>query len=331
MNATHFSFLASCFLLSFAAGAQELPTQVVKSHNVATLYPVEATVEAVQQATVAAQIGGRVIEVRADAGQSVKKGELLMRIDARESAEAVAAAEAQYINAKASYERTRRLVEQKFVSPAALDKAKADLDAAAAQRGGAAATQSHSTIVAPISGVIARRHAEAGDMATPGRPLFTIYEPGGLRVTANVPQFRLKDVRGVKTARVEFPDLNRWVDAASVIVLPTVDTSTRAAQVRVQLPPLPDLATNLTPGMFARVHFVVGEAMRLTVPAASVVRRGEVSAVYVRSGDGRIGLRQVRLGEAVGNGEIEVLAGLEEGEQLIVDPVKAAIAVKAKK
>jgi len=317
--------------LPWLAIAQPLPTTTVKPHLVAILFPAEATVEAVQQATVAAQIAGRVLEVRADAGQSVKKGEVLMRLDARESAEAAAAAQAQYINAKAAYERTRRLVEQKFVSPAALDKAKADFDAAAAQRGGAAASSSHATIVSPINGIVARRHAELGDMAAPGKSLFTIYEPGGLRVTANVPQFRLQEVRGVTAARVEFPELKQWVDAASVTVLPTVDASTRAAQVRVQLPATPALAASLTPGMFARVHFVLGQVVRMTVPEAAVVRRGEVTAVYVQAADGQLSLRQLRLGEAMGQGEREVLAGLSDGELVVTDPLKAAIAIKAKK
>jgi len=311
--------------------AQPLPTMTVKPHPVAVLYPSEATVEAVQQATVAAQIAGRVLEVRADAGQRVQKGEVLMRLDARESAEAAAAAQAQYINAKAAYERTRRLVEQKFVSPAALDKAKADFDAAAAQRGGAVASSSHAMIVSPINGIVARRHAELGDMAAPGKPLFTIYEPGGLRVTASVPQYRLQAVRGVKAARVEFPDVKQSVEATGVTVLPTVDASTLAAQVRVQLPATPALAASLTPGMFARVHFVLGQQVRMTVPEAAVVRRGEVTAVYVQGSDGHLNLRQLRLGEAMGEGEREVLAGLSEGELVVTDPVKAAIAIKAKK
>jgi hypothetical protein len=80
--------------------------------------------------------------------------------------------------------------------------------------------------------------------------------------------------------------------------------------------------------MFARVHFVVGQAEKLTVPAAAVVRRGEVAAVYVSSGEGRLSLRQLRLGDAVGEGEIEVLAGLAAGDKVVTDPVKAAIALK---
>ena len=84
-----------------------------------------------------------------------------------------------------------------------------------------------------------------------------------------------------------------------------------------------------TPGMFARVHFVTGEAEKLTVPAAAVLRRGEVAAVYVQSADNRLSLRQLRLGDAVGRGEIEVLAGLAAGDKVVTDPVKAGIALKS--
>lgn len=297
----------------------------VKRHAVDLTFPAESLVEAVQQATVGAQVAGRVLEVKADAGQRVKKGELLMRIDAREAEEQARAAQAQYANAKVSYERTKSLVAQKFVSPAALDKARADFDAAAANRAAAGASQSHASIVSPINGIVARRHAEAGDMATPGKPLFTIYEPGGLRVTASVPQYRLKDMRSVKTARVEFPELGKWVEATGVTLLPTVDAATHVSQVRVTLPAVPEA----TPGMFARVHFVVGQAEKLTVPAVAVVRRGEVAAVYVQAADQRLSLRQLRLGDPVGQGEIEVLAGLASGDQVVTDPVKAGIQLKS--
>lgn len=320
-------FLALGLISTTLVAGESLPVVVVKPHPVDLGFAAEAVVEAVQQTTVGAQLAGRVLEVRADAGQRVNKGDLLMRIDAREAGEAARAADAQYKVAKLNYERHRQLKEQKFVSQAALDKAKADFDAAAANRGAAGASQSHATIVAPMTGIVARRHAEAGDMAMPGTPLFTIYQPGGLRVTASVPQHRLAAMRGVGTARVEFPELAKWVDATAVQLLPTVDAATHVSQVRVSLPAVPDAV----PGMFARVHFVTGRADKLTVPAAAVVRRGEVAAVYVLTADQRLVLRQLRLGEAVGQGEIEVLAGLAAGDQVVTDPVKAAIQIRSGK
>lgn len=325
MNMNIFSAFVLGLALSASAVAESLPVIAVKPHAVDLTFPSEAVVEAIQQATVGAQVPGRVLEVKADAGQTVKKGDVLMRIDAREAAEAARAAEAQYANARVHYERTKSLVAQKFMSAAALDKAKADFDAAAANRAAAGASQSHATILAPITGIVARRHAELGDMAMPGTPLFTIYQPGGLRVTASIPQYRLKDMRAVKTARVEFPESGQWVDATAVQVLPTADAATHVSQVRVTLPTVPEA----TPGMFARVHFVTGQAEKLTVPASAVLRRGEVAAVYVQAADGRLSLRQLRLGDSVGRGEIEVLAGLATGDQVVTEPVKAAIQLKS--
>jgi len=327
MNMNILSAFVLGLALSASAVAESLPVIAVKPHAVDLTFPSEAVVEAIQQATVGAQVPGRVLEVKADAGQSVKKGDVLMRIDAREAAEAARAAEAQYANARVNYERTKSLVAQKFMSAAALDKAKADFDAAAANRAAAGASQSHATILAPITGIVARRHAELGDMAMPGTPLFTIYQPGGLRVTASIPQYRLKDMRAVKTARVEFPESGQWVDATAVQVLPTADAATHVSQVRVTLPTVPEA----TPGMFARVHFVTGQAEKLTVPASAVLRRGEVAAVYVQAADGRLSLRQLRLGDSVGRGEIEVLAGLATGDQVVTEPVKAAIQLKSGK
>jgi hypothetical protein len=110
-------------------------------------------------------------------------------------------------------------------------------------------------------------------------------------------------------------------------LLPTADAATHVSQVRVNLPDVPEA----TPGMFARVHFVTGQAEKLTVPAVAVLRRGEVAAVYVQAADGRLSLRQLRLGDPAGEGEIEVLAGLAAGDKVVTDPVKAGIQLKSGK
>lgn len=327
MSMNIFPALVLGLALSTPVVAESLPVFTVKSHAVDLLFPAEAVVEAIQQATVGTLVPGRVLEVKADVGQAVKKGDVLMRIDAREAAEASRVAEAQYVNARVHYERTKSLVAQKFMSIAALDKAKADFDAASANRTAASVNHSHATIVSPIAGVVARRHIELGDMAMSGVPLFTIYQPGGLRVTASIPQYRLKEMRNVKTARIEFPELGKWVEATSVQVLPTADAATHVMSVRVNLPIVPEVR----PGMFARVHFVIGQAEKLTVPATAVLRRGEVAAVYVQAGEGRLSLRQLRLGDTVGQGEIEVLAGLATGDRIVTEPVKAAIQLKSGK
>lgn len=304
----------------------QVPTRTVEMREVQMSLPAEAVLEATQQAVVATQVAGRIVEVRADAGQRVKAGQLLMRIDAREASENVAAARAQLAQAEANFERTRNLFRQKFVSQAALDAAEAQLKAARAQAGAAGAGASHATVTAPLSGIVALRHAELGDLAMPGKPLVTVFDPQGLRAVANIPQFKLKDARQARVVRIEFPESRRWLDGARVEILPTIDALSHTATARVYLAD----AEGLVPGMAARVHFVTGTAQKLTVPPSAILRRGEISAVYVLK-DGKPSLRQVRLGEAVGDGEIEVLSGLAAGDTISLDPVKTGIEMKQAK
>lgn len=326
--------------LSWAAWAAEpLPTVPVQEREVAETYSVDGVVEATRQATVSAQISGRVKAVNFDVGDRVSKGQIILRIDESEANQAVAGSQAQVAqaqaalsNARLNYERAKQLFEQKFISQAALDKAKADYDMAEAQARVSAAgaqqsalAQSYTAVVAPYAGVVAARHVELGEMVTVGKPLMTGFDPSELRIIANVPQYRLADIGARPQAKVEVPELNRWLKAASVTVQPAADPRTHSTQVRVNL--LPN-EKGIYPGMFVRTHFVVGKQKKLLVPATAVLRRGEVVAVYVVDQAGTPRLRQVRLGQPTEQGEIEVVAGLTAGERVAVDAIKAGMQVK---
>jgi len=269
-----------------AAPAVTAPTVLtLQPHEVALTYPAEAVVEAVRQAIVAAQVSGRVVDVRVDAGQAVKQGELLMRLDAREAAEGVAGAQATLAQARASYERTQSLVGQKFMSKAALDQAEAAWKAAQAAAGASGATLSHASVTSPMTGIVAQRHTELGEMAAPGKALVTVFDPKGLRVIASVPQFKLADVKKSAKAKIEFPETGLWVDAVRVEILPAADPRSHTVTARLYLP---DNLAGVIPGMAARVHFVTGQGVKLTVPAAAVLRRGEMSGVYVLDAKGQL-------------------------------------------
>lgn len=320
-----------------AEGEAAVPTVKIEPQLRARSHASEATIEAVRQATVAAQVQGRVLEARADAGARVRQGDVLMRIDTREADQAVAAAaanvaaaQARLVDARAALERTRSLRARNFISAAALDQAQAAFDAARAQhaaaeagRAQADASRGFATVTSPLTGVVAQRLTEPGEMAQPGRPLMLIYEPGALRAVADVPQQQLASLgRGALQAKVEFPESGRWLDAASVTVLPAADPRTHTARVRVALPAD---AAGVVPGMAARVHFLVGSAPRLTVPAAAILRRGEVTGVYVADGQGGFVLRQLRVGSTLDDASVEVLAGLSGGETVALDPVRAGL------
>lgn len=336
-------------VLSFVFGAAWLPAQAaeqlavapVQYREVAQTYSVDGVLEAARQSTVSAQIAGRVKEINFDVGDSVRKGQVILRIDEREAAQAVAGSQAQVMqaqaamqNAKSNYERARQLYAQKFISQAALDKAQADYKIALAQAAAseAGAGQSvllhgYTAVVAPYAGVVAARLVELGEMVTVGKPLMTGFAPAELRAIVNVPQDTLADIGARPQATVEIPSLKREITAASITVQPAADARTHSTQVRVYLPvgKPGNKEENIYPGMFVRVHFVVGKASKLLVPASAVIRRSEVVAVYVVDDKGAVKLRQVRLGEAAGQDEIEVLAGLNPGERVALDPVKAGM------
>lgn len=339
------STLAAGALLALAAGAAtaQLATAPVEYREVDATYAAEGTVEAVRQATVAAQVSGRIVELKVNAGDAVKQGQVLARIDEREAAQGVASSEAQvaraqadFGNARVNLERTKRLVAEKYVSQAALDKAQAEYDAASAAllaakagAGQARTVRSHTVITAPFAGVIAERLVDLGDMAQPGRALFTIFDPKALRVVAAVPEDTVGDLRGkVTVAYAELPSLDKRLKPKLVTVLPSADARTHTKQVRLDLA---EDATGAYPGMFARAHFATGRTKKLVIPAQAVAYRSEVAGAYVVTEKGEIRFRQLRVGEPTGDGGIEVLAGVAPGERVALDPVAALAALKAAK
>lgn len=323
-------------LISGAQAAEQLATVAVQYREVPQTYSAEGVVEAVRQSTVSAQISGRVKEVLFDVGDAVKKGQVIVRIDEREATAAlsgsqaqVAQAQAALANAKANYERAQQLFKDKFISQSGLDKAKADyqvaLAQAAASEAGAGTSELHrayTSVVAPFSGIVAARMIEVGELVTPGKPLMTGFDPSQMRVVVSVPQYKLADIGQHPVVNVELPSLNRWVKAASVTVQPIADPRTHSTQVRVGLPPN---EPGVYPGMFVRAYFNTGKAKMLLVPQTAILRRGEVVAVYVVDDKGKLSLRQVRLGESAGQDGIEVAAGLNPGERVAVDAIKAGM------
>jgi RND family efflux transporter MFP subunit len=333
--------LCSSLLAGAGAASAALPFAVapVAYREVDQTYATEAIIEAVHQATVSAQISGRIVQINFDAGDYVEKGQVLVRIDEREVSQQLAGSQAQVAqaqatlqNARANYERTQQLFSQKFVSQAALDRALAEYKAAQAQAsaslagaGAAATTKGFATIVAPYSGVVAARHVEVGEMASPGKPLMTGFDPKDLRAVASIPQYKLAEIRVAPRAMLEIPALNRWIEVKSIEVLPTADVRTHTSKVRLELPQ--DLR-GVVPGMYARAHFAVGKTRKLLIPLSAVVRRSEVTAVYVVDRKGLVHFRQIRLGDPAGQGEVEVLAGLIPGETVATEPVKAGLYLK---
>lgn len=325
--------------LAGAAGAADLATAPAQAAALQGRTGYDGVVEAVRQTVLAAQVPGAVVELNVKAGDRVKAGQLLLRLDARAADQGAAASDAQVQAARAAlevatreYERQKQLHQKKYISQAALDRAESEFKATSAQvaaqmaQAGAARTQTGlHTVRAPYAGVVAEVPVALGDMAMPGRALVTLYDPTALRVTASVPQSAAGGV-STESVRVELPGLGaerQWPRAERVQVLPTVDAATHTVQVRAELGVGPE---GVAPGMFARLWLPAtgnGAAGKtVTVPSSAIVRRAEMTGVYVRGEGGKPLLRQVRLGRAEGD-SVEVLSGVAPGEPVVVDPQSA--------
>src|SRR5450830_1349870 len=276
-------------------GLRSAPVTVVT--GTAQGLALDAVVEAGRQSVIAAQVQGAIVALPVKAGDTVKAGQLLMRLDARAAQSGV------------------------DVSQAQLEAAQAQVRASAAQTTAAHTQSGYYSVSAPYAGVISELPVSLGDLASPGRPSLTLFDPASLRISVQVPESQAS-VQGA--VRVQLDGLPAFV-APQWQWLPVTDPVSHTRTLRLTLPA--EVSAVLAPGRFARVwlpgRVVSGAPARLLVPQAAVLRRAELQAVYVIAAEGRPVLRQVRLGEARGE-QVEVLTGLREGESVALDPQAAA-------
>ena len=326
------------------ASAPRVPVMNMGAQAVGAGLELDGSLQAVRQSTLSAQASGRIAQLSVKAGDRVKAGQVLAVIDDRatqasvaQAQAGVAQADAQLANARAQYERTRDLRAQGFIAQAALDNAQSQLRAAeaglAAARAGrtqSSLAQGFTRLTAPYDGWVLQTHAEAGALAMPGTPVLTVYAPQPIRAVVYVPASQQTAAAQAKRVEVRLPGDTAWVQPASVTSLPAADPVSQTVEWRLDLSAA-DGASQV-PGRQVRVRFVIdAEQQRLVVPESALLRRGELTAVYVvvPRAEGQpagFALRAVRTGASHGEAGLEVLAGLKAGDRVALDPVRAGLA-----
>jgi RND family efflux transporter MFP subunit len=285
----------------------------------------------IQQATLSTKLMGTVMEVTAMEGDRIAGGQLLVRIDARDlsarSAQAAAAileAEAVRGDAVTQTNRIRALYADSAAPRAQLDAAETGLARAdAALRAARAAAselesvQSYSEIRAPFAGIVTRRFVDPGAFAAPGAPLVTVQDVTRLRVTASVTPDIARGLRrgDVLDATIEGQPVRATIEG----VVPSTAGNLYAVNALVPNPRAAMLA-----GSAAMLELPAGSRHVIMVPAAAIVREGDLAGVILRTaqGDER---RWVRMGRAAGT-MVEVLAGLRAGDRVVIASSAAAAA-----
>ncbi|MBU3664815.1 MAG: efflux RND transporter periplasmic adaptor subunit [Chthoniobacterales bacterium] len=272
---------------------------------------VVGTVGAAQRAVLSAKITGVIDSVDKAPGAQVQRGTVLATIDAREIKARLDSAVAAQEQAQREFARIERLLQSGSSTRQEFDAATTRLRTADAALVEARTMLQYTAITAPFDGVVTRKMAEVGDLATPGKPLFEMENSSLLRFECEVPEALIDRV----AMGAGLPVL---VDAAGAElagkvseIAPSASAGTRTFLVKLDLPP----AEKLRAGQFGRVRVPVRERPAVLVPAGAIVRRGQIESVFVVQ-DGVARLRLVKTGRKM-NGEVEILGGLSGGESLV--------------
>lgn len=337
-----------------APPASTLPTVQASAVGSPDLQYLDGHVEAVNQSTVSAQTNGVIEKLYYDVDDYVEQGKVIARIKSKnqqagvqqaqasqsEAKASLAEAQAGLVEAQANFQRISDIYARRLIPKADYDNAEANLKTAQArvkaveariEAANAQATQAgeqlgYTSVVAPYGGIVTKRHVELGEAVSPGTPIMSGVSLDQLRVTVEVPQRLIAQVRKEKQAFVYQDGVSKPLAVKEMTFFPYADPKTNAFKVRIDLA---QGVKNLFPGMFVKVAFVVGtQADVVSVPESAVVVRSEVIGVYVVDKEGKPSLRQIRLGKKLDETHVSVLAGLDAGEAIAVDPVQAAISLK---
>jgi len=274
-----------------------------------------AQVEPYKEVRIKAEVPGQVVEVFVQEGQTVKKGQVLMKLDDRDYQSRLARIEANYKLAKLNYERTKALVNKKITAATKLDEIEAQLKDLTAQRTEAKLALSRTSITTPLSSLLNEISAEKGDFVTIGDPVAQILEIDTVKVTVGVPESDVAAIFDLEEADVIIEALGkRRVRGRKVFLSRQPRTLARLYDLELVVPN-PD--GRILPGMFARVELVkqvFNEA--LAVPLYAVITQGDDRFVFIDK-EGRAEKRSVKLGTLVG-WQVHVTSGLAAGDRIIV-------------
>lgn len=299
-----------------ARGPTPVSVTSVRRGGIARSVTVSGIVEPIRTIGVNSQLSGALLSVDAQEGDQVQEGQALAHLDDRELQAQLRAAEANLEVARASYERAQRLRDRQVITQAEFDRERATLAAAQAQADQLTTRAGYARVVAPVTGVVTEKRVEAGDVVANQARLFTIADVSTLVVRVGVSELDVVDVHEGDPVQVTLDAVpDRPVSGRVRRVFPSGDPTTRLVTVEVALNP--EARSFARPGFLARITFALGTRDGvLLVPAGALVSSDNTQAVYVVN-DERAVRRPVSTG-ITSEGDVEILEGLSEGEQVVV-------------
>jgi RND family efflux transporter MFP subunit len=307
--------------------SEDIEYHLVQRSTRTTTESLPATIRAKQQTVISSRIIARINHIKVRAGDIVRRGDLLIDLEkealvsrAERENENVKATEALQNEALNSLNRTREMYEKKLVAIAELDAVQADYNSLSARLESvrqayseALTTVGYTRIISPIDGRVIDRFAEPGDTASPGEKLLSIYNPGSLRVEAQVREQLALSLSLGQVIEATVPSLNTTVEAFIEELVPAANPGARSFLVKASIP----YQEKLLPGMFVQLNIKSGQQRQIYIPKNYITNVGQLNIVWVKGKDG-MERRIIRVGTEANNGDVLVLSGLSEGEELAI-------------
>lgn len=279
----------------------------------AALQEVESSAQELDQMILASESGLEAAQANASLAESTHNRfqELLTRksVSQQEFDEVQARYRAASAEVRRAEEMLRSVEARKLQLQARIDQARAQLASAQIHKG-------YSQVTSPMSGLVTSKQVELGQLASPGSVLFTIEDEKNYRLEANVEESRIRYITEGDAMAVHVDALGTDLEGKVTEIVPTSDPGSRSFTVKIDLPP----NSMLRSGLFGRARFSGGTSRTLTLPADSILQRGQLSGVYLVDSDQTVRFQLVKTGKQIDQ-RIEILSGLDQGDRVIVGPV----------
>lgn len=322
-----------------SAQNSDAPISVTVSHSISGSEGSSATASgklvAKNSVNVSTRMMGYITSMKAEVGQNVTAGQLLVNINATDiqakggqASAQISQAQANYNMAKKDYERFQNLYKSQSASQKELDDmraryemASAGLQAAQQMKNEVNAQYRYTNVTAPISGTITAKFAEQGDLANPGMPLLTIESPSSLQAQVLVSEQNITMISNGMPVDVTLKSMNRTVSGTVSEISKSATNTGGQYMVKINI----HNASDLLPGMFVNVQFPFKTSGKINqdfnetmmIPTSALVENGQLAGVYVVSSQNTAVLRWIRTGKTLGD-QVEVLSGLNSKETYIV-------------
>lgn len=294
-----------------------MPVEVteVQKQGVNEKFEAVGTIEAIEEITVVSEINASVVDIPFTEGSQIKKGELIAQLDDSQLAAEVSSAEALYAQSLATYNRVKKVVDQKAGTPQDLDDALASLKVAEANLKLSQARLDKTRIVAPFNGMIGSRRVSVGSFLRTGDPITELANLNEIRINFSAPERYLSELKKGSEVIVYSPVYpGHEVKGRIIAIEPIIDSDTRTARIvaRVQNP-----GQKFRPGMSANVSVILSKRPEaLTIPTEAVFANGNQSFVYIVNADSSVALAPVTLGTQLSN-VVEIVGGLQQGTSIV--------------